>query len=770
MSVEPNSPRASGTLMPGKISYEEVKRHNTDKDCWMIICGKVYDLTDFAEEHPGGAAVVQEQAGFNATEPFLHAHPESIMTLTLGKEGLEKCLVGEIDMSTVPDSATKKAGAGGAGPGAVQTLDAALAEVPPIDAVLNLHDLEAIAYNKLVSTGKKQAWDYYSSGADDELTYRENVSSFGRIWLKPRVMVDVKAVETETTLLSSKSRFPVYLSAVAMCGMGHEDGEKAWMEAANEMQIPFMVPNLSSKSFDDIMAAKSASQDAWFQIYVNPDKSVVLDQIKKLEAAKVKALCITVDSAVPGKRERDLRNKIAQQLGQQQGQGAAAKGTKARKAGNYANRDPGLNWEDLEWFKRNTKIPLVLKGIQCGEDAVLAAKKGCKGIILSNHGGRNLDTSRSGIEVLPEVMEALREEGLEDVIEVFVDGGVRRGTDIVKALAMGAAGVGLGKPAVYAMSAYGKDGIVKMLEILEKEFIISMQLVGAPDLASLKPRMVDCRSLSSHTDVHAIVPSPYRREGRDPKQKTGAELRGEIATLQEQLKVLEGDKDDEKNAAAAAMSNALFFFPVLAKSVGKSVFSRSISRALHRSAVLLFLYSLCYALGSLTVFLGRDTFNAFQNVLEHSQLFFLLECYILLGAGVHALAAAYFTSNKLNYIMKNPLQNGRLLCSSIAIVLFSLHHFNTFRLSDIPVDQATGVKDYYAVEVATFADPINMAIYAAGIAAIFVHLQAGWPKTVLKMNLPHGEADTMKQIGQMGVYPIAAALLLSPLYFHLESL
>ena len=437
-----------------KISYDEVKKHNTPDDLWVVIAGKVYDLTDFAAEHPGGEGVVLEQAGYDCTEQFLHAHPESIMTLTLGKDGLVKCLKGEVDYTTVPASA-KKGGSTARAPSVEPVAPEDGPVVPPIQAVLNVRDFEAIAERKMAATGKKQAWGYYSSGADDELTYQENVTAFHRIWLKPRVMVNVKEVETKTTILGSSTDFPVYLSAVAMCGMGHEDGEVAWMRAAAEAEVPFMIPNLSSKPFGEIVAAKTASQDAWFQIYVNPDKSVVADQLKQLEAAGVKNLCITVDSAVPGKRERDLRNKIAMQLGQEQQQAAAAKGTKARKAGNYANRDPALNWEDLAWFKEHTTIPLVLKGIQTAEDAVLAAESGVvRGIILSNHGGRNLDTARSGIEVLPEVMAALKAKNLQDKIEVYVDGGIRRGTDILKALALGAKGVGLGKAAVYSMYAF----------------------------------------------------------------------------------------------------------------------------------------------------------------------------------------------------------------------------------------------------------------------------------------------------------------------------
>ena len=151
----------------------------------------------------------------------------------------------------------------------------------------------------------------------------------------------------------------------------------------------------------------------------------------------------------------------------------------------------------------------MIKGVQTADDAVLAAKAGAAGVVLSNHGGRNCDTSRSGIEVLPEVIAALKEEGLRDSLEVWVDGGVRRGTDVLKAIALGADAVGLGKPAVFAMSAYGEDGIVKMLETLKDELVKVMRLCGTPALTDLNPRLVDARSLDRHMDVAPIPPSPY---------------------------------------------------------------------------------------------------------------------------------------------------------------------------------------------------------------------------------------------------------------------
>lgn len=438
------------------IAFSDVAKHGTGEDCWCVIGKGVYDLSAFAPEHPGGGGVITELAGKDATADFLHAHPEDIMKLTMGKKGLAAARMGDIDASTLPAPKAKTPhGASKKKAPAVEEGEEDPTQPPPLMACLNLHDFEAIAQRVMVATDRKQAWDYYSSGACDEVTYSENMRAFQRIFLKPRILVDVHDIDVSTTILGTKSRIPVYLSAVAMCGMGHPDGECSWTRAAGESDAIFMVPNLSSKPFAEIVGARTRpDQPLWFQIYVNPDRDIVVDKLRECEAAGVKALCITVDSAVAGKRERDLRNKLALQLKQIALAKAAAKGTKSRKAGVYANRDPALNWKDVAWFKKQTTMKIVIKGVQTGLDAVLAAKAGVDAIILSNHGGRNLDSARSGIEVLPEVMRDLRDAGLEGTIEVFVDGGIRRGTDVLKALALGATAVGVGKPAVYSMSAY----------------------------------------------------------------------------------------------------------------------------------------------------------------------------------------------------------------------------------------------------------------------------------------------------------------------------
>ena len=716
------------------IPFSEVQKHNNEKDTWVIIDGKVYDLTDFAPDHPGGSQIVTDRAGKDATEAFLEAHPTSIMKLTMGPKALKESLRGDVDPKTVPAESKEESKAQGSAhvnpretfvPGGEdwQTGNG----VPPIDAVLNLHDFEAIAQRAMTSSGKKQSWDYYSSGADDELTYQENVSAFQRIWLRPRILRDVLEVDMSSKILGMPTSIPLYLSAVAMCGMGHADGEVAWTRAAGETGVVFMVPNLSSKKFEDIVGARTQRrQDLMFQMYVNPDRDVVREQLAACKEAGIKALCLTVDSAVPGKRERDLRNKIALKLKAAKQQAAAAKGTKARKAGSYANRDAALNWKDIAWFKKETKIPIVLKGVGTGEDAVLAAKHGCKAIILSNHGGRNLDTSRSGIEMLPEVMDALTAAGYRDKIEVWVDGGVRRGTDILKALALGATAVGLGKPAVYSMSAYGAEGIVKMVDILKEELEKCMKLVGAATIADITPEMADSSALTHHAAGIAIPPSPFTfnpaaagmaakriQGGKPPADMTAVELKAKIAEFQVHLAA----KDPK---AAAAMKGGggggfgglgetflmlMRLVMVMAVAGAKTVFALESGAALQRSALFLVVFLIVHCLGNMTIFAGGDTYNKYGHKLRSNPAIKFIEYYTAAGFLVHGLVASYKTWGKRGYISKDVPGRGKLVLTSLVFVAYLATHLMDIRFAEeVWTTLADGSKalDLYGMQLALF--------------------------------------------------------------------
>jgi len=228
--------------------------------------------------------------------------------------------------------------------------------------------------------------------------------------------------------------------------------------------------------------------------------------VRKLTANGVKALFVTVDAPQLGRREKDMRNKFTQQGSDVQDKGDddvdRSQGA-TRAISSYI--DPGLCWDDVPWLKSITTMKILLKGVQCAEDAVLAFKSGLDGCVLSNHGGRQLDTSRPGIEVLPEVMEALRQESdyTREKFTVFVDGGIRRGADIFKAVALGAGGVGVGRPVLYSLAAYGDRGILRMTHMLQDELQMVMRLSGTPDVASITEKHVLANNLGDH-----IVPLP----------------------------------------------------------------------------------------------------------------------------------------------------------------------------------------------------------------------------------------------------------------------
>jgi L-lactate dehydrogenase (cytochrome) len=311
---------------------------------------------------------------------------------------------------------------------------------------------------------KKTAWAYYSSGADDETTLRENRNAFQGIWFRPKILVDVTKIDYSTTMLGTKVSMPIYITATALGKLGHPEGETVLTRAAKTHDIIQMIPTLASCSFDEIRDAAEGDQVQWMQLYVNKDREITKRYVQHAEKRGVKGLFITVDAPLLGRREKDMRSKY---------DGAAAKVQTDEKSVDRSQGaaraissfiDPGLCWDDIYFFRSITKMPIILKGVQRAEDALKAVEYGVDGVVFSNHGGRQLDYARSGIEVLVEAMDALKKKGWEKKLEVYVDGGVRRATDIIKALCLGAKGVGIGRPFLYAMSSYGQEGVERAIQ------------------------------------------------------------------------------------------------------------------------------------------------------------------------------------------------------------------------------------------------------------------------------------------------------------------
>ena len=261
-----------------------------------------------------------------------------------------------------------------------------------------------------------------------------------------------------------------------------------------------MLPTLASCSFDEMIDARQGEQVQWLQLYVNKDRAITERIIKHAEKRGCKGLFITVDAPQLGRREKDMRSKFSDVGSNVQDTGGdnvdRSQGA-ARAISSFI--DPSLSWKDIPWFLSVTKMPIILKGVQRVEDVLRAIDAGVQGVVLSNHGGRQLDFARSGIEVLSEVMPVLRDNNLQDRIEIFVDGGIRRATDIIKALCLGAKGVGIGRPFLYAMSAYGLPGVDRAMQLLKDEMEMNMRLIGCSSVDQLNPSLVDIRGLSLHS-------------------------------------------------------------------------------------------------------------------------------------------------------------------------------------------------------------------------------------------------------------------------------
>ncbi|KAI9704537.1 MAG: Cytochrome b2, mitochondrial precursor [Bogoriella megaspora] len=475
----------SNDTQKDKLTGEQVAEHNSRESCWVIVHGRAYDVTEFLPEHPGGPKIILKYAGKDATEEYDPIHPPDTLDKYLDKSKH----LGEVDMNTVekeekeldPDEEERQK---------------RIEKMPILEQCYNLMDFEAVAKNIM----KKTAWAYYSSGADDEITMRENHSAYHKIWFRPRILQNVENIDFSTTMLGSKVSIPFYVTATALGKLGNPEGEVVLTRGARKHNVVQMIPTLASCSFDEIVDAAEGGQPQWLQLYVNKDRNITKRIVEHAEKRGCKGLFITVDAPQLGRREKDMRSKFSDVGSNVQNSGGddvdRSQGA-ARAISSFI--DPALCWDDIPWFKSITKMPIILKGVQRVEDVIRAIESGVQGVVLSNHGGRQLDFARSGIEVLAEVMPVLRDRNWQDRIEIFVDGGVRRATDIIKALCLGAKGVGIGRPFLYAMSAYGLPGVDRAMQLLKDEMEMNMRLIGCSSIDQLNPTLVDTRGLSMHS-------------------------------------------------------------------------------------------------------------------------------------------------------------------------------------------------------------------------------------------------------------------------------
>ncbi|XP_058198234.1 glycolate oxidase 1-like [Rhododendron vialii] len=358
-----------------------------------------------------------------------------------------------------------------------------------MDQITNVMEYQAIAKEKL----PKMVYDYYASGAEDQWTLQENRNAFSKILFRPRILIDVSKIDITTTFLGFNISMPIMIAPTAMQKMAHPEGEYATARAASAADTIMTLSSWATSSVEEV--ASTGPGIRFFQLYVLKDRNVVAQLVRRAERAGFKAIALTVDTPRLGRREADIKNRftLPPHLTLKNFEGLDLGNIDKTDDSGLASyvssqMDQSLNWKDVEWLQTITHLPILVKGVLTAEDARLSVQAGAAGIIVSNHGARQLDYVPATIMALEEVVKAAQGR-----VPVFLDGGVRRGTDVFKALALGASGIFIGRPVLFALAAHGEAGVRKVLQMLRDEFELTMALSG-------------CRSLKDITRDHIVTP------------------------------------------------------------------------------------------------------------------------------------------------------------------------------------------------------------------------------------------------------------------------
>ncbi|KAI0853850.1 FMN-dependent dehydrogenase-domain-containing protein [Daldinia vernicosa] len=450
----------------------EVKEHKTQESCWMVLHGKVYDITSFVPKHPGGRSILLKNAGQDASAAFDSVHSVEILDEYLTPDQV----IGTIELG---DASEDKEARKSKHDSHIGLKEIPSITLPPLASMLSVSEIESHAMKCL----SPKAISYYASATDDQLTKEANGQIYRSILLRPRVFVDCTECSLETSILGNRVGLPIYVSPAAMARLAHPSGEAGIARACSKFNALQIISKNASMSPPAIVSAGPDAVFAW-QLYVLKDLAATertLAQIRKIP--QIKFIVLTLDAPFPGKREADERFKMAEVAG---GAPPQAWGTES-----------ALTWrKTLDWLGRHTSLPIVLKGVQTHEDAYAATLfPAVKAIIISNHGGRALDTAPPPIQVLLEIRKFCPQ--VFDCIDVLVDGGVKRGTDAVKALALGAKGVGIGRAALYGLSVGGEEGVTRVLKILADETQTAMRLLGVKNVSELSLRHINTSALTS---------------------------------------------------------------------------------------------------------------------------------------------------------------------------------------------------------------------------------------------------------------------------------
>ncbi|KAK0264490.1 hypothetical protein LTS09_001969 [Friedmanniomyces endolithicus] len=490
----------------------EVAKHSSRQSCWIVINDKVYDVTSFVPEHPGGSTILLKQAGTDASTEYAKYHsPEVVNDLPPGS------FLGDIDTSTLDRLNTPK----GLSRDEVQaaTAQSDQGQVPHVTLCVRASDFEAAAK----ATLPNKSWIYASSSANSGQSFQGNIDDWSRVTFRPRVLRNVEEVEVGTRILGNASRLPFYCSPMGSMGSLHPDGEIEMTKAIVQTGMHGLMSTSSSKTTEQIMETYLAEQERrsstggtasklMFQLYLPTDHQRSLELIRRVKKAGCfHSLWLTIDTPVLGKRTAD-RYQQAQEaldvgLAEEDVSPAAEQEVIAPQGGappkvskDIGGRPPPgqlsarTTWEDLVWIRREWgDRPIVLKGIQTADDARLALQHGVQGILLSNHGGRQMHAAPSALMTLLEIRTYAPE--VLGKLEVFVDGGLRDGADVLKALCLGATAVGVGRPFLYALAAYGRRGVERCVDVLSEELTTAMRLLGITSLDQVRPEMVNAQRL-----------------------------------------------------------------------------------------------------------------------------------------------------------------------------------------------------------------------------------------------------------------------------------
>ncbi|GMY34816.1 peroxisomal (S)-2-hydroxy-acid oxidase GLO4-like [Fagus crenata] len=343
---------------------------------------------------------------------------------------------------------------------------------------VNVNEFQELAREAL----PKMYYDFYAGGAEDQNTLKENVEALHRIMIRPRVLVDVSRIDMSTTVLGYKISAPILIAPTALHKLAHPEGEVATAKAAASCNTIMVLSFTSTCTVEEV--ASSCNAIRFFQLYVYKKRDIVAVLVQRAERNGYKALVLTVDTPRLGRRESDIKNKmVAPRLKNLEGLlSIEADSDNGSKLEAYAKEtmDASLCWKDIEWLKSITNMPILIKGILTHEDAIKAAEVGVAGIIVSNHGARQLDYTPATINVLEEVVRAVVGR-----VPVFFDGGVRRGTDVFKALALGAQAVLIGRPVIFGLAAKGENGVRQVIQMLKDELELTMALSGCPSVKDI---------------------------------------------------------------------------------------------------------------------------------------------------------------------------------------------------------------------------------------------------------------------------------------------